>query len=270
MMVHLIKAELIVGSTMAWSKYPISDFEIPLQKGRMNATFVLKQTTNFNLGIIKNFLQKKPGSNDGILEAISFLNHLFSATPRLSLIPVGRKFFTQDNDDLKKLSKVELRRGVFQSIHFGGQQSLTINVDITTGVFWNSDCVTALDLASCFLGKRKDELAPQSLTTSEFQRLSRGLKGVRYCVKHRGDGFAKRQHSISKLVQRSSRDHRFHRNNDESGASISVEEYMRAAHGITLKYPNAVLVRKGDSTFMPMELCYIIPVPSLHASVISC
>jgi len=258
---------------MAWSKDLISDFEVRVPRGRKEVTVTLKKTTSFTLGIIKDFLQKKPGSNTGVLEAINFLNHLFSASPRLSLIPVGRKFFSpQDHlNDIKKAEQIELRRGLFQSIHFGGQKSLTINVDVTTGVFWNSDCVTALDLAARILGKTNNhQLTPRSLTAVHFQQLSRALKGVKYRVKHRGPEFAKRQHSISRIVQQSSRDHRFILHNDEGDRSISVEEYMQSTYNIRLKYPDAVLLRKGDSTFMPMELCYIIPVSALHASVISC
>jgi eukaryotic translation initiation factor 2C len=266
MMVHLTKGvELTIGSTMAWSKDLVPDFDIQLPRGRKTITFVLKSTTTFTLGIIKDFLQKRAKSNSGVLEAINFLNHLFSVTPTLSLIPVARKFFTQDIAG--KINLLEFRRGLFQSIQFGGQQSLSINVDVTTGIFWNSEYVTVLDLVSRILGIKNEDLTPRRLTAVHFKLLS-VLKGLKYRVQHRGTEFAKRQHAISRIVQESSRDHKFHLKSNENGPSISVEQYMKSTYNIRLKYPNAVLVRKGDSTLMPMELCYIIPVPSLHASVI--
>lgn len=250
---------------MAWSKDIVPDFALQLPRGRKTLTFTLKRTnTTFTLGIIKDFLQKRAKSNSGVLEAINFLNHLFSVTPSLSLIPVARKFFTQDIAG--KINLLELRRGLFQSIQFGGQQSLSINVDVTTGIFWNSDYVTVLDLVSRFLGIKNEDLTPRRLTAVDFKRLS-VLRGLKYRVKHRGTEFAKRQHAVSKIVQESSRDHRF-RKSGETGPLISVEQYMWSTYNIRLRYPDAVLVRKGDSTLMPMELCYIVPVPSLHASVI--
>jgi hypothetical protein len=248
---------------MAWSKAHINDFSVNLAQGKSEITFSLKYTTSFSLGAIKQFYAKKEKSPTLILQAMDFLNHLFASHPTLSLIPVGRKFFTNDDRDIKKFDIIEFRRGLFQAVHFGGSISLTINIDVTTGVFWNSDCVTALDLASRDLNVPPGQLTSQRLSQQQHHRLSRLLKGLKFRVKHRGPGYDKRQHTISKVARVSAREHTFQMNK-ENNRTVSVEEYLKSIYSQTLQFPNAVLAVKGDSTYLPLELCYIVPVSSLR------
>jgi eukaryotic translation initiation factor 2C len=244
---------------MAWSKNKIADFTVNIPRGKGEVTFSLKSATTFNLGIVKQFIAKKTKTSSAIIEAMNFLNHLFSVGPTLSLIPVGRKFFTECDSDIKKFEIIEFRRGLFQAVHFGGQTSLTLNIDITTGIFWNSDCVTALDLVSRYLNIPPNELSPKRVSPQQFQRLSRVLKGVKYRVKHRGDEFSRRQHTITKVAKKSAKEHKFQMNSG-SPKTVSVDEYMRNTYNLKLKYPDAILLMKGDSTYLPLELCYIVPV----------
>ena len=257
--------DLSLGRTMAWSKVQVSDFSIKIKRGKGEATFAIKNTTKFSLGVVNQYLAKRPAPN--ILEALNFLNHLFSVGPTCSLIPVGRKFFTAADTDIKKFEIIEFRKGLFQAVHFGGDKSLTINVDITTGVFWNSDFVTAIDLACRFLGMLHSDLTSKRVTTLQLNQLNRVLRGIKFRVLHRGEMFSRRQHTISKLVKKSSREHTFQLNGDRP-RTISVEEYMHKTYSIKLKYPDAPLIMKGDSTYLPLELCYIIQVFSYLLSLI--
>lgn len=254
---HLTK--FYPGRTMAWSRAKISDFTIKIQRGKGEVTFGLKNATTFSLGIIKQYIMKKAKTTTMVLEAMNFLNHLVSVGPTLSLIPVGRKFFTDSDADIRKFEIIEFRKGLFQAVHFGGSNSLTLNVDITTGVFWNSDCVTALDLASRYLGIPPGELTAKSVTAGQLHQLSRIMKGLKYRVKHRGDDFARRQHTIAKVAKKSAKDHTFQMNGDRP-RTVSVDEYMKNTYNLKLKYPDAILLQKGDSTYLPLELCYIVPV----------
>src|SRR5277367_1464406 len=198
-----------IGRSLAWSKIRIDDFTIRVPRGKTQVTFTLRYATSFSLGVIKQFLSKKARTSTVVLEAMNFLNHLVSVGPTLSLIPVGRKFFTNLDADCKKFEVVEFRRGVIQSVHFGGETSLTLNVDVTTGIFWNSDCVTVLDLASRFLNIPPVEMTPRRLSAPQLQLLSRALRGVKFALRHRGEVFAKRLHSIAKVAKKSSKEHIF-------------------------------------------------------------
>lgn len=251
--------QYLLGSTMAWSKNKIADFTVNITRGRREVTFSLKNTTKFALGVVKQFISKKARISNSILEAVNFLNHIFATGPTLSLIPVGRKFFTNSDVDIRKFGFIEFRRGLFQAVHFGGETSLTLNIDITTGVFWNSDCVTALDLASHYLNIPPNGLSSNRVSTQQLQHLSRAFKGLKYRVKHRGDEFSRRQYTIAKVVQKSAKEHRFQMDSDYP-KTISVDEYMKNTYNLKLRYPDAILLMKGDSTYLPLELCYIVPV----------
>jgi eukaryotic translation initiation factor 2C len=254
---------------MAWNRLKIDDFSIKIQRGKGEVTFSLKNSTTFSLGIIKQYLAKKARTTTVVLEALNFLNHLFSVGPTLSLIPVGRKFFTDSDADIKKFEIIEFRKGLFQAVHFGGDQSLTLNVDITTGVFWNSDFVTALDLACRYLGIRHEEFTVNRVSPQQIHQLSRVFKGLKYRVLHRGDAFSKRQHTIAKVAKKSAKEHTFQMNGD-SPQTISVDEYMKKTYNLKLKYPDAILLMKGDSTYLPLELCYIVPVQYSEISDLIC
>jgi hypothetical protein len=75
-------------------------------------------------------------------------------------------------------------------------------------------------------------------------------------MEYRGDAFAKRQHTISRVATQSAREYKFKINE----RTTTVEEYMWTTHNVRLRYPDAILVVKGDSAYIPMELCHIVPV----------
>jgi hypothetical protein len=260
---------------LGWSKDKISDFDAVIPRGKSEISVKCNNSTSFSLGAIKQFLTKKANSSNTILEAMNFLNHLFSVQPSESFIPVGRKYFTSNVSDIKQLNKpIEFRMGLFQAVHFGGAQSLTINVDTTTGVFWNSKFVTLADLAARVLNRTSPtDLTSDKLTTVEIHRLSRTFKGLKYTIRHRGKNFSKRQHTISKIVKMSSHDHKFEMSDKSQHASatsrktpriVNVEQYMQRQYNLKLKYPEAVLALEGSSSYIPLELCFVVPVCGRH------
>jgi hypothetical protein len=245
---------------MAWSKQKIADFTVQVKRGRSDVTFSLQSATTFKLGVIKQFIDKKIKWSTVVLEAINFLNHLFSVGPTKSLIPVGRKFFT-DEKSSSESKYLEYRSGLFQAVHFGGETSLTLNVNVTTGVFWNSDIVTALDLVSQYLNIAKHEISPSRINEQHAKRLSRVLKGLKFRVNHRGPEHAKRSYTVSRLSSKSASQHTFPLTKATLTKTVSVQEYFRSTYNIKLKYPEANLIMKGDTHF-PLELCMLVPVPS--------
>jgi PAZ domain/Argonaute linker 1 domain len=251
---------------MAWSKFKTMDFETEVRRGRKPVLFALKNATTLSLGVINKYLARNPIKAPDVISAMNFLNHLFAIGPSDHLIPIGRKFFTDNEVDIKREGVLEFRTGLFQAVHFGGQKSLTLNIDITTGVFWNSSHVTAFDLAVSYLNVPPTRLSSHTIQDGEVRQLSRVLKGLKYRVTHRGEEFAKRQHTIAKVIKISARDHKFQLN-DDSGRTISVEEYMKKTYNLRLQHPQAILLLKGDSTYLPMELCKIVPVKFLIRDV---
>ena len=245
-----------------------------------DATFILKPTTSFNLGVIADIINNRAHSHTTVLEAMNFLNHLFACgTAAQRLMAIGRNLFTDDPRDITtpRDDFVEFRQGLFQAVHFGGTLSLTLNIDVTTAVFWRSVMdaqsptpVSVLALATYILhykdGQQARVRAP--MERHSFTKLERALKGVKYCLDYGGGKFRGRHFTISQLGNMSARDHQFHLN-DGRQTTTTVEKYIKNTYNITLMFPNAPLVKKGQSGYIPMELCKIVPVYFLTPSLIS-
>jgi hypothetical protein len=245
---------------MAWNKVKIADFTVKITRGRGEITVSLQYATTFKLGVIQQFINKKMQWSTVVLEAINFLNHLFSVGPTNSLIPVGRKFYTNKSSPCTSSLFLEFRTGLFQAVHFGGDKALTLNIDVTTAVFWNSTLVTALDLVSTYLGIGKEKVTPSRIHPRDIQQISKVLKGLKFRINYSKAEFAKRTYTVSKLATTSARQHTFQSKKEDPPRTISVNEHFRKAHQFILKYPDANLLVRGD-TYFPLEVCYVLPVP---------
>jgi len=176
---------------------------------------------------------------------------------------VGRKYFPTEDDEreisrIDDYSLLEFRRGFFQAIHWGGTAGLTINVNVTTGIFWNNQMHTVLQLALRTIGKGADqgnELT--SLNEHQFRLISRNIRSLKFYIKYRGPAKEKQVHVATSLSKDTARGKRF----DVQGQTTSVADYFQKTYNIRLRYPDAPLVRKGEN-FFPMELCFIVPVVS--------
>jgi len=159
------------------------------------------------------------------------------------------------------MSLLEFRRGFYQAVHWGGHKGLTINVNVTTGIFWNSEMHTIVDLALRTIGKHADEghvLSTGNLNEHQIRMISRNVRGLRFFIKYRGQAREKQIHMATYLARESALQKRF----ENDGQTMTVAEYFQKTYNIRLRHPDAPLVKKGES-FFPMELCYIVPVLSL-------
>jgi eukaryotic translation initiation factor 2C len=174
---------------------------------------------------------------------------------------VGRKYFPIDNDEreisrIDEHSLLEFRRGFYQAIHWGGNRGLTVNVNVTTGIFWNSQMHTIIDLALRSIVKRADEgMVLSALNEDQFRRISKCIRGLKFYIKYRGTAREKQVHMATTLSKESAREKLF----DLKGQNTSVADYFQKTYNIRLRYPDAPLVKKGDN-FFPMEVCHIVPV----------
>jgi hypothetical protein len=237
---------------MGWSKEKIRDFSVTMshEKSEKTTTVNLTSSTSFSLGIIKAFISKRIEMSTTVLEAITFLNHLFAASPTKDCFCIGRKFFTHFDNDVSRFRDgvVEFRTGLFQAVHFGGHISLTLNIDVTTGVFWNSSYATVLDLAGELLRLEKRNISPRAIQPARFRDLEKRLKGLRFSVPHLGG----RCFTIHKLTQETARHHIFTK---ADGTRTTVENHCHTQHNLSLRYPLANLVATQGGQYYPMELC---------------
>jgi eukaryotic translation initiation factor 2C len=264
MVVHAATTLLIQGRAIAWSTdriHNIPPYEVPRGKSSLKINFTY--ATEFNLSDLTGFIKKQRPNSPEIFQCLTFLNQLVSDTiansPRY--MAVGRKYFPTDNDE-REISRVddfsllEFRRGFYQAVHWGGNKGLTINVNVTTGIFWNSQMHTIIDLALRTLGKRADEgMSLSSLNENQFRLIARNIRGLKFYIKYRGAQKEKQVHMATALSKETARNKRF----EAQGVMVSVADYFQRTYNVRLRYPDAPLIKKGDN-FFPMEVCHIVPV----------
>jgi hypothetical protein len=81
---------------------------------------------------------------------------------------------------------------------------------------------------------------------------------LKFFIKYRGPAKEKQMHEATGVSRDSARGKKV----DIKGENISIAEYFRRTYNITLRFPDAPLVKKGENMY-PMELCFITPVPPL-------
>jgi hypothetical protein len=223
--------------------------------------------TEFELKTLITYITRKGTPNSvEITQGLTFLNQVLSESLNRSsqYMAVGRKYFptraAADEINLVEqdpFSLLEFRKGFYQSVHWGGTAGLTLNINITTGIFWNSGMKTILDLALRSLYKRADEgMALSNINEGQLRQLSRIMRKLKFFIKYRGPAKEKQMHEATGVSRESARGKKV----DVRGENISVGEYFKRTYNITLRYPDAPLVKKGENLY-PMELCFIAPVP---------
>src|SRR6266702_1590699 len=149
----------------------------------------------------------------------------------------ARSFFTE------RISRdigggIVLWRGYFQSVRPAIGRIL-INIDTATGVMYKPGRL--IDLALDFLGKRgqPDALAPRyRFPERERMKLQHFLSGIKimtpYSPHHRG-----RSRLVKKLTRQGAREQSFE---VEEGETMTVAEFFRVQHNISLVYPDVICV----------------------------
>lgn len=241
---------------------------IEVARGRTPLRVNFMYATEFNLSDLTAYIRKQIPNSPEIFQCMTFLNQVIadSLTKSSRYMAVGRKYFPTVEDDrevsrIDDFSLLEFRRGFYQAVHWGGSNGLTINVNVTTGIFWNSQMHTVVELALRTLGRPATDgmsLATSALNENSFRQISRNIRGLKFFIKYRGPQKEKQVHMATSLAKESARTKRF----DANGQTMSVAEYFQKTYNVRLRYPDAPLVKKGDN-FFPMELCYIVPVASL-------
>ena len=254
----------VLGRAIAWGPDRIQNIptiEVPRGKTTLRVNF--SYATEFTLSDLTAYINKGIPNSAEILQCLTFLNQVIadSLTKSSRYVAVGRKYFPTDDDEreisrIDDFSLLEFRRGFYQAIHWGGTSCLTVNVNVTTGIFWNSQMHTIVQLALRTIGKRAEEgIVLSTLNDHQLRLISRNVRGLKFFVKYRGPAKEKQVHMATSVSKETARGKEF----DMKGEMISIVDYYQKTYNVRLRYPDAPLIKKGDN-FFPMELCYIVPV----------
>jgi eukaryotic translation initiation factor 2C len=255
---------IYLGRAIAWGTELIRNIPtIEVARGRTSLRVNFTYATEFNLSDLTAYIKKQIPNSPEIFQCMTFLNQVIadSLTKSSRYMAVGRKYFPTVEDDrevarIDDMSLLEFRRGFYQAVHWGGNNGLTINVNVTTGIFWNSQMHTIIELALRTLGRPASEgMSLSNLTEMAFRQVSRNLRGLKFFIKYRGPQKERQIHMATSLSKETARSKRF----DVNGQMMSVADYFQKTYNVRLRYPDAPLVKKAEN-FFPMELCYIVPV----------
>jgi hypothetical protein len=252
------------GRTMAWSTeriHNVPTIEIPRGKTSIKVKFDF--ATEFALSDLTAYIKRQRPNSPEIFQCMTFLNQVIANTFSNStrFMAVGRKYFPLEENELDisridDWSLLEFRKGFYHGVHWGGANGLTVNVNVTTGIFWNSQMHTIIELALRTIGKRATEgMALSALDEHQFRAISRNVRAMRFYIKYRGGSRENRVHIVTNMSKETARTKKF----ESGGKTLSVADYFHTTYNTRLKYPDAPLVQKGDN-FFPMELCHLVPV----------
>ena len=155
-----------IGNKLAWNytAMPFGDeliFEVDLSKEPLSTRNIedihriwIRKTSVVMLEPIKQWIEGKADANSKVQEALNFMNQLISQSLRLDPynICLKRSFFARDAPYTTLPGGLFVKKGLFCSVR-GGTGMLTVNVDVSTAVFWPSG--NLLPLMQQYMNQRK-------------------------------------------------------------------------------------------------------------------
>ena len=291
-----------IGNKLAWSYKALPfgpelnlqvDLAVEFGKKKPDLVRVLiKRTTQIVLEPVMQWIEGKTQATSDVQEGLNFMNHLISQSLRLdpTNVCLKRSFFRQQAETQRlEQGGLLVKKGLFMSIR-GGQNKLTINVDVATAVFWPAGIL--LQLMQGYMGrcKLKVQWSSQhhSLTCSfsiagnadsfaawlgaEVAQGSRRLKNdlrkfrkISFFTKHTSPNKPdkdQKRYMIDGFTDTPASATFFNRRVTQPDGSIkevrvSVAEYYNTVYRIRLRFPSLPCVKTKRGGEIPIELCFV-------------
>ena len=203
---------------------------------------------------------------------IAFLDHLLREQPSQTMTMQKRNFFSRGKERTLLGQGVEAMKGVYASMRpvsagFAPPGRISINVDVANTTFWNAqwlhlaakDLLDAQDLsylAQILLpNNRGDE-------SNAFKMLRRLKRVAVECIHRPGTSpQSPDDYIIDKFIMRTPAQQTMPFKDPNTGKEqqITLEQYFLRKYNKRLAFPGLPIVKmtKGQSTYIPMELCRI-------------
>ncbi|KAK9387314.1 Piwi domain-containing protein [Lipomyces mesembrius] len=236
------KSVIFDGNRLAWSRGPLAfgdelsvvvdlDEGRPERPGRSNKHRVLIRKAAIVSMVLDEYINNRYSMDNEVLAAINFLDHLLRETPSKRLIAIKRSFF-QSQGASPLDGGVEAWKGIFQS--------LTVNVDVATTVFWSSGPL--LEVLTKFMGLRSPEDTANRLSNPNGRRELRRFRKLSFFIKYRGPEHEKRMFIIDGFTEDGADRTTFTTKEDET---------------LLLRYPSMPLIKTKKGASFPIELAII-------------
>ncbi|RUS16005.1 Piwi domain-containing protein [Endogone sp. FLAS-F59071] len=243
-------------------KLPFGDAEVfdvilpeehgqPHQKFPRKFKIKIKIVAKVVMAELQRFLDGKIGLTNNCLTAITVLDILVRHKPSMLHTTVGRSFFTSRN--ARPLPDgLEAWGGWYQSVR-PTPGKMMINVDVSTTAFYQAGPL--LTVIARILKVSPNQLH-SGINDKQRNKLDKIFKSVNVKMNHRGEGHS-RKYRISKFTKESAGSITFH--NDSLNKTQTVTAYFLSQYNIRLEYPNMPCIVVQKNTYLPVELCEIIP-----------
>ncbi|KAI8330896.1 Piwi domain-containing protein [Chlamydoabsidia padenii] len=248
------RANLFSPKPLKLGQNDAASFEVDFTEGkRSGGVFKLniKIVGSINMTELDNFLKGKSSITNNCLTAIMVLDILIGHAPSLLYPTVGRSFFTPQGSFPLSNGAVAWQ-GYYQSAR-PTPGKMMINVDISATAFYEAGPLP--ELVAKILNRRSVDDLRRGVSERDIKRVSSVLKSIKIKVIHRG---AEKQfkYKIARLTPGPADQTMFAK---EDGTKMSVASYFQNQYGSRLAYPFLPCVVVKRDTFLPMEVCEVIP-----------
>ncbi|KAK4100369.1 Piwi-domain-containing protein [Parathielavia hyrcaniae] len=284
---------------LAWSANKVQAFkcEVDLgedegRPGRKNNTFTfeLKQTGKIRLEALTQYLEKKMGWDNTVLECISFLDHALRQGPSERMRLIRRTLFNEYSQTKRLNNVTEAIKGIYSAIRLNdsiksGGLGLGINVDVSNQTFWVGQKFEQLarNFLSCmdrkwdnldYEGMRKILLpvkvtgrdGAQTYGMSEAFKALRRLQNIRFEVKHRGNTQGSKEYKVKRFafdpkygdLGACARTVTFAKKMpDGSERTYNIMDYYAQTYNARIQHWYLPLIESTRGGYFPMEVCEV-------------
>ncbi|KAJ3271319.1 Eukaryotic translation initiation factor 2C, partial [Borealophlyctis nickersoniae] len=215
----------------------------------------LRKVSEINMERLHRYVN---GHADPPQDAIMVLEVLLRHRPSSAFISVGRtsaSFFT-DYRPSPLPGGLSVYKGWFQSVR-PTYKELLLNLDVSATAFYAPGPVISL-LAQYFGRRHITEVRPPDFERSRAG-LSKFLREVKVDTTYRGAS-GRSRYKIMGIAQESARSAKMTLE-EQQGRVVSIEQYYKEQHNITLEFPHLPCLQFGakKQVLIPMELCNVRP-----------
>ncbi|BCR96143.1 putative eukaryotic translation initiation factor eIF-2C4 [Aspergillus luchuensis] len=240
-----------------------------IEKDKNTFRLLVRHTRTVNLAVLNAWLSGQASFDDGVLEAMNFLDHVLREHPSSQLLAIKRSFFDENGGKGELGGGVIALKGMYQSIRpaIGGR--LIVNVDVSNTCFWARISLTGAALEICdardhqhlchLLRPKPDGYG--GVTESElFQEVSRRLRKLVVAPFYGGCPVLGVRFTVKGLINGNARQYMVDIKDKATGKinRMSVEQYFKTKYNLVLNdwaLPMVEMTKKD--VVYPMEVLTI-------------
>ncbi|PYI10200.1 eukaryotic translation initiation factor 2c [Aspergillus sclerotiicarbonarius CBS 121057] len=279
----VLKNMIFDGQKLAWSMihYPdgfneLIDLDADAGRavtGKAGNTFrlVVRPTRKVDLSVLNHWLSGRTSMQDGVLEALNFLDHVLREHPTSKFTAIKRSFFDGLKGEHEDIGNGVLAfKGVYQAIRPSINKTLVINVDVSNTCFWARISLQGAAMAIC---DARDHQHLQALVTPGEDRygnptgdnyvheLDKRLRKLIVAPFYQGCPVQGQPFTIKNIIKANARTFKIDVRDKATGKTenMSVEAYFKRKYNLILynwKLPMVEMTKKG--VYYPMEILTIV------------